>query len=768
MLWGFLAGPLRAQISGVQMQVPQEMVGLGGYVRPGTWAPIRVTLNSPGDLNRPVLVQWRLSDHDGDQVIAERRATLNPNRDQHVWLYAVPPVNTPANQAWTLQVLDADSGELLATQVVVAARRESPRLSVIGVAGAAGLGLDPYKHQYTQHEPIGILHGLDLETMPDRWYGFDLLHSLIWVSDGGDPNAAMISGPMQAALKEWVRRGGHLVIVMPAFAEPWTSSAFADLLPVAPEAVRRVQGPLPGFLYDVRPPEPVELQMTVFDVPASSDTAVLQRLDGGEPVIVARRYGFGRVTLIGVDLNDPRLKRLNLPTGAFRVWNTVYGWNSPVIDEKKAQADMQDGKLTRPENRMPSELGSFVPGQIAMTNQAAPVLLLAILVFVLYWLAAGPIGFAVLKGRGKTRKSWLVFCGTVGVFTAITWGGAWVLQPRGTSLAHFSVLDIDAKTGLVRTQSWLSVFIPEFGRAHVTLAPGEESDTLHNTLWSPGLLEQVQSTSFPDPQLYIMDAGSPNEVGAGAKLDRTWPVGLPVRATAKQFNLHYLGAIGEGVQGITAPWVPPQGELRVQDRFPYGTLSHNLPGELKNVLAVYVPQVVPDPDESAEAARRRAVPFVWRIGAWAPMTPLQFQSPNEARITWDWLTQRPPNYQTQRSLNTEGFLGILMSGSPQTLADQDLLAVRLATDQKVKFIEMLSFYDALPPPNVYQSTWGSLGPTVYQRSLGRGLDLTPHTVGAKLILIGHLESSPLPAPLLVDGEPVESTGWTVVRWIYDL
>ena len=90
-------------------------------------------------------------------------------------------------------------------------------------------------------------------------------------------------------------------------------------------------------------------------------------------------------------------------------------------------------------------------------------------------------------------------------------------------------------------------------------------------------------------------------------------------------------------------------------------------------------------------------------------------------------------------------------------------------DLRVRMIELLSFYDALPPPS-YRAEAVNLfdRPVAYQRSVGRALDLTPLTAGARVILIGYLEHSPLPAPLTVDGGPVESDGWTVVRWVYDL
>lgn len=759
-LLGSLASPLAAQTGGIVMRVDGDAVGLGGAVRPGSWTPLRVNLDNQGE-RREVVVQWRLADVDGDQVLATRRAVANPGREQAVWLYGVPPVDTRGDAAWTVQVKDAATGEPIETQTVrprVPVSQTSPRMSLIGLAGSAGLGLDPYTEQYTQHEPIGILRGLSLETLPDRWYGLDALHSLIWVQDGGDPNAAAFLPAMQAALREWVRRGGHLIVVLPPFGEPWSGSPMADLLPVPADAMRRVEGTVPNYLYDIAPVEKATIQMHVFDVPdsgAPGQAAVLLRNDANEPVVVAKRYGFGRVTLVGIDLSEGRLVRMGVPGGSFRIWNTIYGWNSPAYTNDRAQRDMGSGNLVQIGQRGKPELGGFVAGIIAMTEQAAPALLLAIVVFLLYWLAAGPLGFALLKSRGQVRKSWLAFVAVVGLFTVIAWGGAWLLQPRGREIAHFSVVDIDGRTGLVRTQSWLSLFIPEFGEALVSV-PGGDVQT-PNTLASPGLVPMDVEQAFLNPQPYEVDAAAPSRAE------------IPVRATAKQFTVDYLGALAEGQTGVEGTWVAPQGELRIDNGWPRGTLAHNLPGTLTSVLAVYVPPRADIPGAAA-VGRAGAMPFVWRLGEWAPQTPLQIDEPRQSLR----LVQRPPAYEgIQRSFIGEGFLGQHL-GNAGGLNEEDGAAIlQLPDDQRVRVIEMLSFYDALPPPDVFRTNGSGFAdfPNSYQRSLGRNLDLTPHTVGAKLILIGHLRGSPLPAPLLVDEQAIadyDADSWTVVRWIYDL
>ena len=748
------------QVEDVRLQVDRDFIGIGGLVRPGTWTPMRLTLQSLAADNRAVYCRWLLKDHDGDQIIARRLVTLNPNRDQYVWLYAVPPVNTRPGRAWTVQVVDANSQRVLASTQVTPPDLIAPRVAVVGTSSVAPLGLDGYTKQYTQHEQLHLLRGMELLTLPDRWQGLAMLQTLIWSSEGGDPGAAGITAAMQQALREWVRRGGHLVLILPQVGEPWTGSSLADLIPVTPNMMRRVEGlpPREGFL-DVLPPEPLNIAMTVFDGAEEAGLSVLQRTDAGDPIIVAKRYGFGRVTVIGLDL--PRLRQWNIPSGRFRVWNTVFGWNAPVMSDEVAEIEMQQVRMSRPDNRSQVELGSFIPAIIAMTNTAAPALLLAILVFFVYWLAAGPLGFTVLRFRGALQYSWLAFLAVVLVFSAITWGGAWLMQPGTTRIAHFSVLDIDGRTGDVRTHSWLSLFVPDFGQAEVAIESGQSP--YHNTLSSAGLYARAEDAGFIDSQSYAID---------GARPDRA---AVPVRSTAKQFELQFLGRFTEQTPGLTADWVAPQGRLRLNPvtSFPQGELQHDLPGTLENVLVVYCPP--------GTGGGSGTAPWVWRLpDPWPAATPLKLDAPVQMGVrAFDRLVKRPPDYDRDRQWRNEGFLGQLMGGKAgHSLAGtQDPFTVAVADNQRVELIELLTFFDALPPPDYRRTDFAN--PTVaYQRSLGRALDLThltnapglagaPHG-GGRVILIGHLEQSPLPAPLTVDGDPVDSHGWTVVRWIYDL
>jgi len=757
LLLGHVSPAAHAQLRDVLFDVDRGggFVGLGGFVKAGQWTPIRVTLANQSAELREVRVQWVLNDEDGDRVIAQRIATLNPMRtDVHVWLYACPPTSTrPRDPGWSVRVLDHETGRPLGQPLHILpdpARFLRPSESVMGVMSSISLGLGTHTTGATAHEPVRLATGLDLTRLPDRWYGMSVFQTLIWThgdGEGGDPNDPAFTDDQQQALREWVRRGGHLVIVLPAYGEPWSGSPLADLMPVPRDRMRRVEDLPPVSLGVVRGAERAPIAMTVFDTAPGDGVAVIEEDRRGRPIVVARRFGFGNVTLIGVDLADRNLVNMGLPNGKWTIWHEVFGWRAPAFAEAEVEAQIKRNELVRPEQRQNSaeQIGAdWLPGIIDMTGTATPALLLAILIFIVYWLAAGPGVFGALRAKGWHRHAWLAFVLVVAGFTAVTWAGAMLMRKGQLTVAHFSVLDIDGNTGAVHSRGWMSIFIPQFGTAEVALDP--DHPDAPNTLASPGIVSQLESGRFPDQQAYTIDAGAPTAA----------PV--PVRATAKRFIYDYAGRLDDDRAGLGGAWIGPQGQIDIVNAWPEGELTHQLPGPLHDVVVVYCPG-------DAE------IPWVWfHRGRWNPGDPLKIQQPTQALR----LVVPRHAYTPKRDFAAEGYLGQLIDFKTGMtgIAQQMQPSSGLRRDAKQQF-EMLCFFNALPPPN-FRDTSGTFGignTRTYHRLFGRDLDITPHTRGKRLILLGYLPGGHLPAPLTVDGRPPEQIterSWTAVRWIYDL
>jgi len=763
------APPAAAQQSGVQLNdLRAGSTGLGGLIRRGNWTPVRLDLFNESVEVRGVVCRWLLTDDDGDRVIAERRADLTPQRDQAVWLYANPPLNAPATSSWTFQVVDADTNELLAQQTATLSPDVymPPTVGVVGICGVEDMGLQPYTRWATSHERTVLALGLDLETLPDRWYGLSILSTLVWgPNDSGDPNSTAMSETTRHAVREWVYRGGHLVVVLPDVGETWTSSGLSDVLgPIGPAEMEQIEAVPPALVFGQLKAR-VPMPMTAFDPPEDAGYTTLITATVGEgdtaeqkPVVVSRRYGFGQVTIVGIDLTNRLIYQSVDGFLLHKMWTRILGWraskNGSLFRPSYLDSRQGENRLIEAERIFKkAELGGWVGDRVAKQATAGPAIGLAVVLFIVYWAVALVSFPTVLRGRGWDRFSWLIFLTVIGVFSAVAWGGAALLRPAKTSATHFTVLDIDGNKNIVHARSWVSLFVPRFDDVSVAVPSDRDGilpNDLTNVISSPGMGLSLDRASYVDPQTYAFDAGRPDDIA------------FPIRATTKPLVIDFLGQITGQREGLDQPLrLPVPKNLHLADNgLPTGSITHQFDGDLTDVLIIYCP------GGSGQARDASWKPLVWRyrnaqgLPTWSPNAPLVLPtSTSNALRLWNFPDESTPD----RYWNREGFLGEMVASrnfGPGNGTDNNL----------IYDTTLLSFFDAVPPPLVERD--GSHGMqsdfAVYERTVLRGLDMTALTTGRRLIIIGHLRDSRAPLPLSVEGETVPTEGWTVVRWIYDL
>lgn len=775
-----MSGGASAQLAGVQMDIRQENLGIGGAVQRGIWTPVRMDLMNTGADTVEVTCRWMLSDEDGDELIAERRnITLLPAQPQSVWMYANPPMSTRPGQNWNFQVVSAETGELINQTELQLAESSvvDASANLVGVCGFKGLGLTPWQRWSTQHEQLRLVRGLNLETLPDRWYGMDGLSALVWFPvEGGEPTSNRMSDSSKRALREWVFRGGHLVLIMPYAGQQWTSadSSLADLLePIKASDINQVRARPPISLFGVlRSAKPVP--MVTFDVSHAPQYSTLAQADvpttstpGGptakQSLVVGRRFGFGQVTLVGIDLSDTSVLTSLDSFRMHRIWTRIFNWRASMTGELLPVSEFENPQ-TRNQYREAKdanhvELATWIGSQVSRQRQTGPAIGLAFILFVVYAVAAALTFPNLLRAKGWERHSWMVFVGIVTFFSIIAWGGAWALKPASSSAAHFTVLDIDGNTNLVRAKSWQSLLIPNFTNTSLEVPSSSEGMAkmdVVNLVASPGHDLRPEAPGYPDRRTYAFDAAQPDQVG------------VPMRSTTKSLVIDFLGQITAKQDGLEKPWTMPVASLRIASNgLPAGTITHHFPDSLTDVFVVYCPgggQTPGLPTDPRPAGR----PLVYEYrnannqSVWDPKTPMVLP-PTPKAYTPLWL--RPKLGATSRGWKDEGFLGKQVHG--RRFGEQS------GSSAIVYDAALLSFYDALPPP-IYETRYGGFNIGVqgvyntYSRSLAREIDLTPLITGQRIIVIGHLRTSPSPVPMTADGQTVDSEGWTVVRWIYDL
>jgi hypothetical protein len=472
-----------------------------------------------------------------------------------------------------------------------------------------------------------------------------------------------------------------------------------------------------------------------------SDVAILAR-DTNEkfPVIVSQQRGFGRVTLVGIDLSSRDLGVL--PNGS-RLWHAICNWQSPALRPEEIRDKLDKQTIAPIFNRTAVDMGTLVGPQVAMKGTYNTALLIAMLLFAAYWLISGPVSFFFLKHKSREKHAWSAFVVTVILFSIFSWSTAIAFRPTNSRIEHFSIIDIDPQQQQIRASSWLSLFVAHHGNVDVRIADNANSTSNQNLIASPGFPPVQTNSGFLDPQSYHFAGNAPGDVQ------------IPFRATAKQLAINWQA-------GYSDPMAPGyesgnfiQGQIKLVNNFPVGRLTHQLPKPLEAVLFVYCPG-------------DGKTPLVWREKEdWRPNVPLLVNPASIRKI--DRLVMTP----TRPTANDwDGYLWSLQHANKplQRLINADNPDLQLASNEIRTGVEMLSFYDMLPPPAYWQlgTAFGSETPMHFLRSLGRDLDWSNLTVFPRLILIGYMEDAPLPIPLLVDQKPVAGRGRVAVRYMIHL
>jgi hypothetical protein len=767
----------------VDVSVELDQFGVGDAFRPGEITAIRLTLTSRMSESTSCWVQWEVPNAEGDIGEYGRTVSLGAGARASVWLYAPIPSTATSQSLWSVRVFEEREGErrreLGGARISPAgATPHSLETGLIAIVGRARMRLDDFLNPWTAsanppgaHEETRTVNLLPQE-MPDRWEGLSPFEAVVW----SDAPPDQLRSDAATALRDYVRRGGQLVIVLPDAGNPWGLGAsgqswLEDLLPR--QAPRRVEGvklsALMPLLSKSRepPPRDIELSIRVFAEFGEPEPALTNRyeplmaLPDGRVVVVQRIVAFGRITLIGIDLASQQLASMRLPQGdAF--WNRVLGRRADTPSPEEVQ---QTHKLQRLRSggrgdAVPID-GHMLQRNVNRPGRAEGGLAGALLLFAAYFIVAFA-SFPALKTRRLAQHSWLAFAGASALFTAVAWGGVRLMRQKSTEYRHVTFLDhvvppagndAAGEPNYQRATSWGSLFIPGYGKVRVDV----QSDPMQRDLLTTWAAPEKEPDRFPNVDRYRVDmARSPAEYE------------IPSRATAAQVRVDWMGALDPDWGGTFR--IDPADPVRVESeplRRPRlrGTLTSDLPVALDDLWIIWVTD-------------RRAPP---REYAWAGKTDLPFVPPNRSGEMlntghmWKMDASRPWHPGVPRSLtelavptaDTDLRNGIdrrFIQSLDSLLYDPVLGKSPPDTDQ----MAMLSFFHQLEPPGYVLSQDKEPEAIVVSRRLGRGLDLSPWFNRPCLILIGFLPETPAPVPLLVDGDEPRSAGMTVVRWICPL
>lgn len=769
-----------------EIQIEVNRFGVGDIAREGSWAGVLLSVRDLGLEQRNVLLRMRGFDPDGDYLEYDRVVTTNPGVGaggrQSFWLYFRLPYEVDSGRTVDIRAYEAletgsaearsdlgfSPGRLLgSTSHPLRSHVRDSSVGMAAVVGTLPMGLNYYqtrppKSEYpaVSHELSELANGLTTLELPDMWQGYEAFDLLLWGGSGRLRDPGELTTAQASAIREWVRRGGHLIVALPSAGSEWagsTNNPIADLLPTA-RVARREGVSLEPYrsLLTVSPAVSLPEQATVhvFTREEGTDPSeAMPILNGpeGECVVMRRRFGVGAVTVIGFDLSVSMLRdtRMNSPQvlpEAEAFWNRVLGRRGAVQATDARTARISPNSFS-PSRQMQVYDGQ-VAGEIAKSGTALQGLVLGVVVFFLFWLVAGPGGFGLLAKYKLKRLAWLGYLGATAVFTLIAWSGALALRPKSVEVSHMTMSLQVHGSGLEKNRTWASVLIPMYGTARVEMDREQGPGALLSP-WEAPMADIVSRQKFPDNRAYRAEARSPDSLR------------VPSRQTVKQFEIDWVGAPRRGqVSVIAPPGDTPKLELIRDDErnwsFVRGELQHDFPVPLENVK-VFVVQGQLRVSPTGPNSRTYSDVRSYNVSDWAPGAVL----PLGAVTNPADLSKRIDFYGDSL------FRKLLPSGEdPQTLADSGGTPADRYT--------ALWVLSQMPPADFISGNAG-VGDYIATRRMTHGLDLGVWFSQPCVIVIGQLQTDPRgaadrngPVPLTVNGQEPVMSGHSVIAWVYPL
>ncbi len=745
-------------------------LGIGNTWTSGVVTPLQVTISSNVNEATAAWVQWEVPDADGDTVLWGKPITLSPGGKTSVWLYApIQPWSNPS-MSWTIRlrewVEDEPIGELATTRFSansIGAVQYKTTEGFIAVFGTRRLGLSnfqPHQPIEVKQEASIIVSGLQSNDLPDAWPCLETLDAIVWADV-----TPQFSYRQESALLSWIERGGHLIISLPTIGDPWNlgseNGPLSEILIDIQSSIEQIPiGYFDQVLGRNRGWPTMDVTVRTFSTQNNrgntDDLYPILQTQNGKTIGVQRPFGFGTVTVIGVNLASGQLASIGLPETDV-LWNRILGRRGDTPSQNTVSKLKDDEQLSM---SIPTitvlQTGELVAQEIAMAATASGRLGTVFLLIFLYWLCSGPICYFLLKRKRKQRWSWVVFAGVASIFTLVTWGLASTTSNVKTPLKHVTIVDHIYGGNWQRAIGWCSLYLPTFGNSTVELI-GEE-----NNLLLPWTSPNANLTpKFVDHREIIVNLEHvPNQ------FDK------PSRATTANFSYEWLGGIDHSFYNSL---------IRValhNEPAWNSTPDKNSIGEIRGAIVNHATASLIDVTVIWVTGEQNTLPTLgwYQDNTIAPWIQLdQSGKPLNRAYSWRksvWKTGETIDFADLDATSVSSLSTAMKNRYQPEDSERRLLSAGVLTKNMWrKKMEMLSVYSHLEPPTYQKRANSKQSPPSHQarREGGHVLDFAEWFGKPCIIVMGFIPNAPIPVPISVNGEQItESSGETFVRWVYPL
>ncbi len=446
----------------------------------GSWTPVWVDLKA-GSSGFQGMMEVLVPDSDGTPTAVRRSASVPAGRMGTIATYVRPGrrdaefgvrVYAEGNPRPVASLNMAPSGQALGPgQALLLSFGKASGIE--DVPTAAGLGADPNAPALGQNSTIAVASVRIPNGVPGRWYGYSAAQTIVL---NANDHAAVdaLDGLKGEALKEWVHQGGHLVV---ALGEGWQSLAdgpLASLLPATPKGrfLLNDPGALEAFASSKVPLMTAGVKMTVTQLePVEALGGRALDVSVPSPLVVRGFYGFGRVTVVGLDVDRK----------PFADWADRKDFWVRVLDLRRQASDTTNVGLangTMPGGFYQSAIIDLSGDLHSKLEQFAGVRLVpfayvAGFVF-LYILLIGPGDYFFLKKVLRRMEwTWLTFPLIVAAVSLLAYYAAYRIKGTELRVNKVDAIDIDqsGKRLQARGSTWLTLFSPRHRDYNLAITP---------------------------------------------------------------------------------------------------------------------------------------------------------------------------------------------------------------------------------------------------------------------------------------------------------
>lgn len=439
-------------------------VGFGGKYKVGFWTPVRVTLRG-GD--QPVSGQLELETVDGDGVRVQFTGVANESlRIPAEATVTVTRYVKFGRVSGRLKIrLRNDHGVVFegspsGNTVAAPALATTELIVTVGKDVGVDDSLRRRRRSADQGPSLASLVD-DVSQLPDRWYGYEGVDTLILTTSQRD-DITRLSEDQFAAIESWVRMGGHLLLCIgangPEMLGPggrfaaFSPGQFVEVIDQTHTAGLETFSGALQRLDTVAGGNP--LRMTILRKVRGRIDAYEGRLPGEEPVIVQYPLSFGQITLLAIDLDQPPCAKWE---GRARLLSKLLA--NSAEQQSTDDREQHSGRVAHIGYRDMS-------GQLRIAlDQFADVRFVAFtwiaVLTGLYILLIGPADYFFLrKVVGRMHWTWLSFPIVVVAFCFLAMWIADLCHSKRVHVNQVAVIDIDAESSLVRGTMWAHVYSP--------------------------------------------------------------------------------------------------------------------------------------------------------------------------------------------------------------------------------------------------------------------------------------------------------------------